>query len=204
MQEMRLRDGTILENPEAIHLGDVEYFSSFLKARPPREPLDISLYVEESILVHENNELLKLPSNHEVMEAIFSIPIDSSPRPDSFSFGFYQTFWDVVAIDVVSALKYLFSGSPSPRFYSTSYIVLIPKVSQLSGFDKFRPISLCLVIYKVFFKILVRRLTPILSRLVSPEQGAFLLGRSIFDNVPLAQEMLHMINQPTRGGNVFI
>lgn len=62
VQEMLLSDGIVLDNPKAIHLGVVEYFSSFLKAKPPRESPDISLYDDESILEQENYELLNLPS----------------------------------------------------------------------------------------------------------------------------------------------
>lgn len=35
----------------------------------------------------------------------------------------------------MEAIRDLFRGTPIPQFYSASYIVLIPKVSQPSGFD---------------------------------------------------------------------
>ncbi|XP_042941234.1 uncharacterized protein LOC122275951 [Carya illinoinensis] len=77
-------------------------------------------------------------------------------------------------------------------------------VLRPTGFDKFPPISLCPMVYKAFSKILIRRLSPILNRIISSEQGAFLLGRSIFENISLAQEMIHMINKKVRGGNIVI
>lgn len=45
VQEMRLRDGTRLDSPEAIHLGAVELFSSFLRARLRKDLLDLSFYI---------------------------------------------------------------------------------------------------------------------------------------------------------------
>lgn len=111
---------------------------------------------------------MQLPSIQEVKEAMFSIPIDSSPGPDGFGSGFYQSCWDIVELDVVAAVRDFFWGSPLPRFYSASYIVLIPKVPNPPGFEKFRPISLCSVIYKVCSKILVKRMSPILNRVVAP------------------------------------
>ncbi|XP_042964656.1 uncharacterized protein LOC122298876 [Carya illinoinensis] len=156
VQEMRCPDGTCLNSPEEIHSGAVDYFSSFLQARNPRDLPDLSNLVQHSILEEENANLLQLPSIQEVKEAMFSIYVDSSPGPDGFGSGFYK---------------------------------------RPTGFDKFRPISLCSVVYKVFSKILVRRLSPILNRIISSEQGAFLPGRSIFENISLAQEMIHMINK---------
>lgn len=101
-------------------------------------------------------------------------------------------------------LGIFFSGKSFLQFYLASSLVLIPKVDNPSSFDKFRPISLCSVIYKICSKILVQRLTPIFSRLISPKQGAFLPGRSIFDNISLLQEMVNSINSKARNGNVLM
>jgi len=54
-----------------------------------------------------------------------------------------------------------------------------------TGFDKFRPISLCLVFYKICSKVIVHHLTILLPKIISLEQGAFIPGRSIFENISL-------------------
>ncbi|KAG2721076.1 hypothetical protein I3760_02G064700 [Carya illinoinensis] len=176
VQDMRCPNGTCLNSPEDIHSGAVDYFSSFLQARASRVLPDLSHLVQNSIFEEENANLLQFPSIQEVKEAMFSIPVDSSPGPDGFGSGFYRACWDIVEADVVAAVRELFLGTPMPRFYSASYIVLIPKMQRPTSFDKFRPISLCSVVYKAFSKILVRRLSPILNRIISSEQGAFLPG----------------------------
>ncbi|XP_042979857.1 uncharacterized protein LOC122310040 [Carya illinoinensis] len=51
---------------------------------------------------------------------------------------------------------------------------------------------------------MVNRLSPLLANIISPEQGAFLSGRSIFDNISMTQEMIHSINKPAYGGNVVL
>ncbi|KAG2712257.1 hypothetical protein I3760_04G116000 [Carya illinoinensis] len=177
VQEMRCPNGTCLDSPEAIHSGAVDYFNLFLQARARRELPDLSYLVQNSILEEENDNLLQLPSIQEVKEAMFSISVDSNPGPDGFGSGFYRACWDIVEDDVVAAVRDFFIGNSMLRFYLASYIALILKMQKPTGFDKFRPISLCSVVYKVFSKILVRRLSPILNKIISPEQGAFLLGR---------------------------
>lgn len=94
-----------------------------------------------------------------------------------------------------------FEGKPFPQFYTASFFVLISKVANPVNFNKFWSISSCLVFYKLCSKILVNRLVPLLDKFIAPEQGAFILGRSIFENISLTQEMIHSINRPSHGGN---
>ncbi|KAL0291495.1 UNVERIFIED_CONTAM: hypothetical protein Sangu_3263400 [Sesamum angustifolium] len=59
----------------------------------------------------------------------------------------------------------------------------------------FRPISCCNVLYKVITKIIVQRLRLVLDAMISPSQNAFVPGRSIGDNILLAQEMFTGYNR---------
>lgn len=115
-----------------------------------------------------------------------------------------MTYWDIVKEDVVEEARYFFSGSILPRFYSSSFIVLILKVLDLSSFDKFRPISFCSVAYKIFSKIIVSQLTRVIHKLVFHEQGTFVPKRIIFENISLAQEMVQSLNKKTVGRNMML
>lgn len=94
------------------------------------------------------------------------IPKESALGPDEFGSTFYLHCWKFIKEDVVKVAVDFFLGTHLPRFYTSSYIVLIPKVEESKSFDKFRLINLCLVAYK---KILVQRMTQLLSRLISNE-----------------------------------
>lgn len=64
------------------------------------------------------------------------------------------------------AVHDFFRGGFIPREFTSSFLVLILKVENPRSFDKFRPISLCSVFYKICTKILVSRLSSLLPRII--------------------------------------
>ena len=95
--------------------------------------------------------------------------------------------------DVVAAVAVFFAEGRMPEGVNDTSIVLIPKVAHPERLTKYRPISLCNVIYKVVSKCLVNRLRPLLDELVSENQSVFVPGRLIADNVLIAFECLRAI-----------
>jgi hypothetical protein len=64
-------------------------------------------------------------------------------------------------------------------------------VKSPSSVNHFRPISLCNTIYKTISKLIVSRIRPILDKLISPAQSAFILNRWIAENQLIVHELLH-------------
>lgn len=70
------------------------------------------------------------------------------------------------------------------------HIVLLPKKLDQTLLTNKRPITLLNVAYKVGAKALQQRLTPMLQRLITPQQFTFLPGRNIHHSLLLMGEML--------------
>jgi hypothetical protein len=74
---------------------------------------------------------------------------------------------------------------------NSAFLALIPKEKGALSFSRFRPISLCNTSYKILTKVIANRLKNILPSIVPENQGGFIKGRHIADNIILVQEALH-------------
>ena len=89
-----------------------------------------------------------------------------APDPDGMSPIFYKSFWHIVGNDVtIVVLKALKTGVMHESL-NTTFITLIPKVQHPKKVADFRPISLCNVIYKLIFKVVVNRLKKFLAQAI--------------------------------------
>lgn len=87
----------------------------------------------------------------------------------------------------------MISGSLSIENFNYTDIVLIQKGHvQLTPAD-YRPTSLCNSIYKIMSKVLCNRLVKALPTHISPNQCAFLKGKSASDNALIGLELIHQI-----------
>ncbi len=80
-----------------------------------------------------------------------------------------------------------------------TFITLIPKSDKAFTVNQFRPISLCNTIYKIISKILAARLIPLLHKIISPWQSAFVPSRVIQHNSIIAHEVLNTMKKKKKG-----
>ncbi|KAL0298214.1 UNVERIFIED_CONTAM: hypothetical protein Scaly_3070300 [Sesamum calycinum] len=143
----------------------------------------------------QNDDGHILTEEHEIKDALFDINEDSAPGPDGFSSSFFKATWAVIGEDVCRAIMEFFNHGRLLKQLNATLLTLIPKVQMPTKVGDFRPISCCNVIYKIITKIMVKRMQFVLEKLIDNCQNAFVPGRSISDNVLLAQELLSGYNQ---------
>lgn len=85
---------------------------------------------------------------------------------------------------------------------NATFLTLIPKTDTAATPAKFRPISLCNVIYKIISKVIVNRLKPLMPSLISQEQTSFVEGRQILDGIIIAHEVIHTLRTSSSPGMV--
>lgn len=111
------------------------------------------------------------------------------PGPDGFTVEFYLSVWDIVGHDFFNAIISFFDTSTMHPGVNSTSIALVPKVSTPVYMKDFRPISLCSNAYKCIAKIIANRIKLVLPSIIDLSQSAFIPGRSISDNILMAQEL---------------
>ena len=82
----------------------------------------------------------------------------ASLGPDGFTVNFFHHFWEMIKIDVWNIVEQSrLSGRILPALNAT-FLTLIPKGEGVDFSDKFRPVSLYNVIYKIITKVIANHL----------------------------------------------
>eukprot|EP00253_Pinus_taeda_P009123 PITA_09123 len=156
--------------------------------------------MENKISEAQSAELDKEITTEEIEWSILSMPSDKAPGSDGLTVAFYKTHWEIIKKDYNRMVKNFFTKCKMCSSIKSSHLALIPKDPNPQSFDRFRPISLCNVSYKIITKILANRLKNILPSIISENQGGFVPRRHITDNVILIQEAIHSsISRNERG-----
>ncbi|XP_038987981.1 uncharacterized protein LOC120112503 [Phoenix dactylifera] len=190
IRAIRDEDGQLVEDPDMIR----RVLEGFFRARWSEQtgPAASEGLVPPLIRVTEEDTaaLIRPVSAREIQEVMWSLEGDKAPGPDGFPPFFFRRYWMIVGQTVTTAIQQYFSTAVMSTDWQRTLVTLIPKRQDAAEPSHFHPISLCTTLYKVTAKLLALRLRDILPRLISPEQGAFVGGRSITDNVLIAQEFM--------------
>ncbi|CAN0876058.1 Transposon TX1 uncharacterized 149 kDa protein [Linum grandiflorum] len=129
---------------------------------------------------------------------MFDMHPDKALGPDGFNPGFYQTMWPEIRGAVAAACRDWLKRGELPRELQATTIVLLPKVTTLERMTELRPISLWNMLYRLVAKVLANILRGVLPQIIGDEQSAFMKGRSIFDNIIVAFDLLHYMKTKLR------
>lgn len=143
------------------------------------------------------NDALKMVgpvSNEEIKSAIFDIDDNKAPGPDGYTSKFFKASWDVVGGDVCMVVKEFFSSGKMLGELNNTIISLVPKSKSPRKVFDYRPIACCGVVYKCISKVITNRIKGVLGELVDSNQGTFIGGRQISDNILLIQELMNGYN----------
>jgi exonuclease III len=175
---------------EAAH----NYFKNLYSAIE-MEDLDPQVYplseVPELITEEENERLSRPISDTEIKKVVFSMHPDKAPGPDGYTARFYIQCWNIIKKDLCKMVKKSQNCNKLGGSTNSSFLALIPKEKGAKTFNRFRPISLCNTGYKIITKIIANRLKKVLPKLIPENQGGFVRGRQILDNIILVQEAIH-------------
>jgi hypothetical protein len=123
-------------------------------------------------------------SPDEVKDALRSMQGNKTPGLDSIPIEFYWRFSSSIAIILSEMFNSIFL---SGVMHNTAYIGIISLLYKGSGErslrENWRPLTLLNVDYKIFAKVLAKRLEKVMVKLVHPDQTSSVPGRTIRDSL---------------------
>uniref|UniRef100_A0A0V0IZZ6 Putative ovule protein n=1 Tax=Solanum chacoense TaxID=4108 RepID=A0A0V0IZZ6_SOLCH len=197
-------EGEWMEVEEHVAAAAQEFFQQQFTGNYRTEETPIMRYVQKSVTDDDNCSLNAHPTKDEIKKAVFSLNGDSASGPDGFTGHFYQVCWDIVGDDVVKVVDAFFSGATLPKSNTHTNLILLPKKDDIQSFSDLRPISLSNFINKVISKVMNDRIGVLLPSLISQNQSGFVKGKSITENVLLAQEIIYDIGKRGKPANMVI
>ena len=194
--------GNWIQGTDMVAKEIVHFYKDLFTSEPTHLPEDLDGIIQPIVTEADNELLCTIPLEEEVREVVFSMGSYKAPGPDGFSLIFFKHDWDVIGEEVVESVQAFFREGHLLRQLNHTFIRLIPKFQGAAEVQHFRPLSLCNVSYKIITKILANRLAPLLGKMVSPLQGAFVPGRWIAENIILAKEVVHYMRHKRGEGSV--
>jgi len=150
----------------------------------------------------DNFNLNKPVTEEEVGEVLKEMQNCKAPGPDGFNVDFFKACWSIVKKDILNVVEDSRMNKTILKALNTSFIALIPKQEAAQTPDKFRPIALCNVVYKIISKVVANRLKPLLPSLVSMEQAGYMEERQILNNIIQDHEVVHSLNINRKAGMI--
>ena len=166
-----------------------DHFSRLFSSPPaPTEDKKAALLEVERCRAPVVSELLASQleehiSPKEVEEAIDSMKKGKSPGLDGLPSEFFQTFKDHIVKPLLKVWEEAVMYKALPFSLNTGVIKLIHKKGTKQQLSNWRPITMLNTAYKIFAKVLARRLGSHLNQWIKKEQKGFVQGRYILDAI---------------------
>ena len=126
--------------------------------------------VDQVVTEDDNENLVEDISIDELHAIIKSMEPNKSPGIDGIPVEFYQTFWDIIKLELFEVIQYSLSINTLSETQRKAVIVLIEKGDDLTFLSSWRPISLLCVDNKIIAKCIAFRLKSVIDKCISKNQ----------------------------------
>ena len=154
-----------------------------------------------------SNHQLGLPfTKAELTAALKNLQPRKAPGPDGIPNEFLMKPGEVMMEWFLSFVNACLLHNHIPKMWRRASIIAILKPGKLdSNPESYRPISLLCSSFKLFERLILNRINPIIDPLLPPEQAGFRKGKSTVDQVcRLTQNIEQAFHDRHVAGSVFI
>jgi len=194
LREIMTESGSITAQKELLHF--ITDFYTNLYASEAHSPGTMEAQAEcwasvsKKVSPDTNEGLTRDLTIKDILEAIRALPKGKAPGHDEIPMEFFHELVEEVAPSLLSAFTTMLSAGSTSAYINKGLITLIPKAGDRARLGNWRPITLLGNVYKILTKTLAGRVHAALTHIIRPNQTGFVEGRSILDNIFMAQEAL--------------
>lgn len=147
---------------------------------------------EQEKLFDEDVRRLSEPfSEDEIKRVVFGMNKNKAAGCDGFPIELYHSFWGFIKYDLMMCFHDFYNGKLDLSRINYGIITLLPKGVGVDTIQRFRPICLLPVFFKMFPKALDERVKLVVPKLIARNQNAIIKGRNIMDGVMSLHEIIH-------------
>jgi len=172
-----LRDGqgTVYQDTDGMLGATADFYKDLYSedlnpSRSDHQHLFFNSLPEKKLSLSDLNDLDRPLTLQELSSALKSMQNNKSPGLDGLTVEFYKAFWPTLGPMLLHVAQEAFIKGELPRTMTRGAVSLLHKKGDRRNLTNWRPISLLQIDQKLISKALASRLSPILSRFLSPDQ----------------------------------
>lgn len=156
-----------------------------------REAVDQFMQIppDRRVTTVQNETLMAAIEEEDVEWAIRRIERRNAAGHDGLGNDFYQDFAEMVVGPLTKLFNAILEGVTPPQSFLKAVVIPLRKKCDSCNALDYRPISLLTTGYKLFAKILARRLQAFLGQLIGETQQGFVTGRRMDKAVVMMQSI---------------
>nr|GEW32371.1 RNA-directed DNA polymerase, eukaryota, reverse transcriptase zinc-binding domain protein [Tanacetum cinerariifolium] len=129
-------DGSWCTEPGMIKDAFVNHFEARFKDLDNHR-FKINFEFPKRLSQQQADDLERAVSRDDIKTTVWNCRDNKSPGPDGYSFGFIKKYWDLIGTDVCEAVEHFFVKCSFPNGCNSSFIALIPKISDAKIGERF-------------------------------------------------------------------
>ena len=177
-------DGTVITSRHDMELITKKFYTTLFRSATP---------VSDPKIPTGEKPLGILPS--EVRAAIESMKKGTAPGLDTITTDFLRAGGHRLHVLLANHLTLYLQKETIPDQWRTSRTVILPKKGDRRDLRNYRPICLLSVLYKLFTKIILMRITKILDEAQPVEQAGFRQGFCCMDHIQTVSRVIEVCRE---------
>jgi hypothetical protein len=171
-------------------------FTEYMRNKFEQIPINETSFREivkqsQSHTTTEENEDLENPiTENELLQAIRKGKPNKAPGCDGISQSFFNITWPIIKQDILDMINQQYTHGTTTAKQKQGIIVCIPKTTRPSQPSDFRPLTLLNSDIKILARVIANRLTPILTKILSPNQHCGIQNNSILQAVTTVRDAI--------------